>query len=58
MSRVEKRVALQQSIVVLTNPIVHHRAPIQHGGALLNMENLFVVVPRYHKEILNPGYPY
>ena len=28
------------------------------GGAVYNVDNLYIVTPKYHKEILNPDYHY
>ncbi len=38
--------------------ILHHRTPIQQGGGVYQLDNLVVVTPRYHKEILDPAYHY
>lgn len=38
--------------------ILHHRVPIQHGGGVYDLENLMVVTPRYHKEVLASDYHY
>ncbi len=36
--------------------ILHHQKPINQGGKVYDMDNLLIVTPRYHKEILSPGY--
>jgi hypothetical protein len=33
---------------------IHHRTPKSRGGAEFDVDNLVVVTPRYHAEILNP----
>ena len=38
--------------------ILHHNQPIYQGGAVYNVDNLTIVTPRYHKEILSPSYHY
>ena len=37
---------------------LHHRVPIQHGGSVYDADNLMIVSPRYHKEVLSPEYHY
>ncbi|MET8469899.1 putative T7SS-secreted protein [Streptomyces sp. NPDC006422] len=36
--------------------VLHHVLPIQHGGGVYDLDNLVVVSPRYHKEILDGRY--
>jgi hypothetical protein len=38
--------------------VLHHKAPINQGGGVYDMDNLYIVTPRYHKEILDPAYHY
>ena len=38
--------------------ILHHKTPISQGGGVYNVDNLNVVTPRYHKEVLDPSYHY
>jgi hypothetical protein len=38
--------------------VLHHKTPINQGGAVYDMDNLYIVTPKYHKEILNPAYHY
>ncbi len=35
---------------------IHHNTPINQGGDVFNFDNLTIVTPRYHKEILSPSY--
>ncbi len=35
---------------------IHHNTPINQGGEVYNFDNLTIVTPRYHKEILSPSY--
>ena len=41
---------------------IHHNTPINQGGEVYDFDNLTIVTPRYHKEILSPefhfGYGY
>lgn len=36
-----------------TSYILHHRTPIQHGGGVYDLDNIVVVTPRLHREILD-----
>ena len=36
--------------------ILHHIEPLQYGGELYGMNNLMIVTPRYHIEVLDPNY--
>ena len=38
--------------------ILHHAVPIQHGGGVYDVDNLMIVTPRYHKEVLLSSYHY
>ncbi|GIF38687.1 polymorphic toxin-type HINT domain-containing protein [Actinoplanes xinjiangensis] len=40
------------------NYVLHHSQPIQHGGGVYDMDNLVVVTPLYHSQILSPSYHY
>jgi RHS repeat-associated protein len=40
------------------NYVLHHVQPIQHGGGVYDMDNLAVVTPLYHSQILSPSYHY
>lgn len=35
---------------------IHHKTPIHDGGEVYDIDNLVIVTPRYHKEILDPAY--
>ncbi len=37
---------------------IHHKKPIHDGGGVYDMDNMVIVTPRYHKEILDPAYHY
>ena len=38
--------------------ILHHKTPIQHGGPVYDMNNVIIVTPRLHKEILDGSFHY
>ncbi|MFE9751133.1 HNH endonuclease signature motif containing protein [Saccharothrix saharensis] len=38
--------------------VLHHLDPIQHGGGVYDLNNLVVVTPRYHREVLDSRYHY
>lgn len=38
--------------------VLHHKTPINQGGGVYDMDNLYIVTPKYHKEILDPAYHY
>ncbi|MFD6285856.1 hypothetical protein ACFWDP_40305 [Streptomyces anthocyanicus] len=35
---------------------MHHVKPIQHGGGVYELDNLGVVTPPHHAEVLDPDY--
>ena len=35
---------------------LHHVIPINQGGMVYNLDNIVIVTPRYHAEILIPSY--
>ena len=37
---------------------LHHVTPIHEGGGVYDLNNIYVVTPRYHQEILDPTYHY
>lgn len=49
---------VSQQIGGLKNYVLHHKTPINQGGAVYDMDNLYIVTPKYHKEILDPAYHY
>jgi hypothetical protein len=49
---------LNQQIGGQKNYILHHKTPINQGGGVFDMDNLYIVTPRFHKEILDPKYHY
>lgn len=36
--------------------ILHHKQPISRGGEVYNIDNLIIVSPKMHQEILNTTY--
>jgi hypothetical protein len=38
--------------------VLHHRRPISQGGGVYDLDNLAVVTPRYHDEVLEPTFHY
>ncbi|MFJ2832699.1 RHS repeat-associated core domain-containing protein [Streptomyces sp. NPDC087263] len=51
-------VAANQAIPGQGRYVLHHVQPIGRGGGVYDLDNLVVVTPRYHKEILDGGYHY
>jgi hypothetical protein len=51
-------VEFEQQLGKIDSYILHHEQPIHAGGGLYNIDNLKIVTPRYHKEILEPKYHY
>ena len=49
---------MSQQIGGQKNYILHHRTPINQGGGVYDVDNLYIVTPKYHKEILDPAYHY
>ena len=41
-----------QWIGKVKNYQLHHKTPINQGGAVYDIDNIFIVTPRYNKEIL------
>lgn len=40
----------------LDSYILHHRKPIHDGGGVYDLDNLYILTPKMHKEILDPNY--
>ncbi|WP_420856267.1 hypothetical protein [Streptomyces malaysiense] len=40
------------------NYVLHHSTPIWDGGGVYDMDNIVVITPRLHAEILDPAYHY
>ena len=51
-------VDLTQQYGGLTTYHLHHQTPIQRGGAVYHMDNLLIVTPRYHLDVLDKKYHY
>ncbi|MEV0262608.1 DUF6531 domain-containing protein [Streptomyces sp. NPDC050617] len=49
-------VAPNQSVGGNKRYVLHHVTPIQHGGGVYDLDNIIVVTPQYHGEVLDPGY--
>lgn len=49
---------VSQQIGGMKNYVLHHKTPINQRGAVYDMDNLYIVTPKYHKEILDPAYHY
>ncbi|MFG2134991.1 RHS repeat-associated core domain-containing protein [Streptomyces sp. NPDC048751] len=45
-----------QNVGKNSNYVLHHVTPIQRGGGVYDLDNLIVVTPRYHEEVLDPSY--
>jgi len=50
------RVRSTQNLGGQTTYQIHHNTPINQGGDVYNFDNLTIVTPRYHKDILLPDY--
>ena len=37
---------------------LHHTTPINQGGGVYDIDNITIVIPRFHKEILDPSIHY
>lgn len=33
--------------------MLHHKTPIQHGGGVYDIDNIVIVSPRYHLDVLD-----
>ncbi|WP_439332259.1 HNH endonuclease signature motif containing protein [Pantoea cypripedii] len=36
--------------------VLHHRTPIQHGGGVYDVDNILIVTPKYHLDVLDRAY--
>jgi hypothetical protein len=36
--------------------VLHHRTPVARGGSRYDPDNIMVVSPRYHQEVLDGSY--
>jgi hypothetical protein len=52
------KVAKSQEVGKHVSYEIHHKTPIHAGGEVYDMDNLVIVTPRYHKEVLDPVYHY
>lgn len=46
----------EQFLGKLDKYILHHINPIHNGGKVYDFDNLLIVTPRHHKEILDPKF--
>ncbi|MEU9130700.1 hypothetical protein AB0D08_21805 [Kitasatospora sp. NPDC048540] len=51
-------VASGQSMPGQYNYVLHHATPIWAGGGVYDMDNIVILTPRLHSEILDPGFHY
>lgn len=50
------RVSSTQNLGEQKSYILHHKTPINQGGSVYDMDNLYIITPKFHKEILAPEY--
>lgn len=50
--------AIEQQMGQIKSYQIHHINPIHNGGKVYDVDNLLIVTPRYHKEILDPKFHY
>lgn len=36
--------------------VLHHNTPIHHGGAVYDIDNITVMIPRFHLDVLDRSY--
>ncbi|MFG3031779.1 RHS repeat domain-containing protein [Streptomyces sp. NPDC048253] len=49
-------VAKSQAVGKNNKYVLHHVTPIQRGGGVYDLDNLIVVTPQFHAEVLDPSY--
>lgn len=47
-----------QHVGDLRSYILHHQIPLNQGGGVYDMGSALIVSPRYHQEVLEPGFHY
>jgi RHS repeat-associated protein len=52
------RVVQGQQLGDQTSYILHHRTPIGQGGGVYDLDNIAIVTPRFHKDVLDPALHY
>ena len=50
------KVSKSQQYGKLSSYVLHHKTPIHAGGGVYNLDNLVIVTPRMHQEILDKAY--
>lgn len=50
------KVAKSQQYGKLSSYVLHHKTPIHAGGGVYDLDNLVIVTPRMHQEILDKTY--
>ncbi|MDX3641099.1 RHS repeat-associated core domain-containing protein [Streptomyces sp. MB09-02B] len=50
------RVVNSQRVGKADRYVLHHVTPIQHGGGVYDLDNLIVVTPQYHRDVLDRTY--
>ena len=48
----------EQRVGKLKSYVLHHHQPLSRGGKPYDMENIRIVTPRYHQEVLSKSYHY
>ncbi len=48
--------AKEQTVGQAKSYHLHHMTPIQRGGAVYDLNNILIVTPRYHMEVLDKKY--
>ena len=50
------KIAKSQQYGKLSSYVLHHKTPIHAGGGVYDLDNLVIVTPRMHQEILDKAY--